>query len=422
VTRGRLAATALGIVIAGLVAVLAFLLVAQPWEDNPVSPFPSASAVAGASPAASPHDPPQPSVSPSGTASPSPATGQGSWPMYGYDPARTRFNPNVSLRPPYRVRWRFATHQLLEFPPAIDGDLVFFTTNGGDIYGLDAETGREIWHRHYGGKFASSPTVYDGVVYLTSLNGWLFALHRDTGKGIWRYRYGSPSECSPLIWGRWVIAGCWNGSVYALDRFKHKLQWRFPTGAKVTGSPALLDDRLVFGSYDGNVYCLDYRGRLKWRHHAGRYVVGSDNFYATAALAYNTAYIGSIGGAMYALDLRTGNQRWSAGTGAYVYSSAAVWKDRVFVGSYTSRLLCFDAGSGRLRWSFPTGRPVSGSPSVIDGVVYVSSFAKRTWALDARTGKRLWAFGDGRYTPAAAGKDILYLTGSQTLYALVEKR
>jgi outer membrane protein assembly factor BamB len=125
---------------------------------------------------------------------------------------------------------------------------------------------------------------------------------------------------------------------------------------------------------------------------------------------------------MYALDLRTGNVRWSAGTGAYIYSSAAVWRNSVFVGSYTAQLLAFRASNGRLRWRFPTGRPVSGAPSVIDGVVYVSSFAKRTWALDARTGRKLWSFPDGRYTPVAAGKDILYLTGSQTLYALVEKR
>jgi outer membrane protein assembly factor BamB len=206
--------------------------------------------------------------------------------------------------------------------------------------------------------------------------------------------------------------------VYAVDIATHKLAWRFQTGGKVTGSPALLGDRLVIGSYSGSVFCLNYDGRRIWSYHAGLYLFSSDEFYATPALAYDTVYIGSIGSSIYAIDLKTGNQRWVAHTGDWVYSSPAVWEGFVYEGSYDHKLYALDAATGRVRWTFNAGSPISGSPTVLNGVVYFSSLGGRTWGLDARIGTVVWTFDDGRYTPVTAGTSILFLCGHRTLYAL----
>jgi outer membrane protein assembly factor BamB len=167
---------------------------------------------------------------------------------------------------------------------------------------------------------------------------------------------------------------------------------------------------------------VDYDGNVKWRFRATRFWVAADKFYATPALAYHTAYIGSIGNTIYAIDLVTGHQRWATHTGGWVYSSPAVWRDLVFEGSYDRTFYALDAASGKVRWRFRVDSPVSGSPTVIDGVVYFSSLDRHTWGLDCRTGTVLWQFADGRYTAVTAGLNTLYLCGSQTLYALVEKR
>ena len=69
----------------------------------------------------------------------------GNWPTYGYDVARTRFNPAIALRPPYKVRWEFHAHDLLEFPPSIYGNDLYFCTEHGYVYCLDATTKKVLW-------------------------------------------------------------------------------------------------------------------------------------------------------------------------------------------------------------------------------------------------------------------------------------
>ena len=39
------------------------------------------------------------------------------WPMYGLNPARTRYLPAKGIKPPFRLLWRYTERPLLEFPP-----------------------------------------------------------------------------------------------------------------------------------------------------------------------------------------------------------------------------------------------------------------------------------------------------------------
>ena len=91
-------------------------------------------------------------------------------------------------------------------------------------------------------------------------------------------------------------------------------------------------------------------------------MLSSNQFYATAALAYDTAYIGGTGGGIYAFDLSNGGLRWSFATGGYVYSSPAVWRDLVFEGSYDDYFYALNAASGKLVWRFYAGAPSRARP------------------------------------------------------------
>ena len=66
------------------------------------------------------------------------------WPVYHYDLAHTGYLP-ARIGPPFKERWVFSGHVLMEFPPIIaDGSLYFMRNNGG-IYRLDADTGKVKW-------------------------------------------------------------------------------------------------------------------------------------------------------------------------------------------------------------------------------------------------------------------------------------
>ena len=358
-----------------------------------------------------------PSPSPSSVAA---QLALGNWPTYGYDAARTRFNPAIGLRPPYRVKWRFRAHDLLEFPPSIFRDSLYFSTEHGYVYCLDAATSHLRWRFNLHAKSASTPAVAGQAVYAGSIGGRLVALDRRTGRLLWQISGLGAIESSPLVWHGRLFFGSLDDHIYAVGVRSHRIVWRYATGGPVKGSVAELDGHFVVGSYDGAVYCLAYDGSLLWRRATGG-LLSSNQFYATPALAYDTAYLGGTGGGIYAFDLGNGGLRWSFTTGGYVYSSPAVWRNLVFEGSYDDYFYALNAASGKLVWRFYAGGPVSGSPTVLDGIVYVSSFVGRTWGLDARSGHVLWSFPDGKYSPVTADRRTLYLNGYHTLYALSPK-
>ena len=358
-----------------------------------------------------------PSPSPSSVAA---QVALGNWPTYGYDAARTRFNPAIGLRPPYRVKWRFRAHDLLEFPPSIFRNSLYFSTEHGYVYCLDAATSHVQWRFNMHGqvRLDTGGRRPDGLRRLDRRPPR--GPRPQDGRLLWQIAGLGAIESSPLVWHGRVFFGSLDDHVYAVGVKSHRSSGATPPADRSRARWPCLNGHFVVGSYDGAMYCLAYDGSLLWRRSTGG-VLSSNQFYATPALAYNTAYVGGTGGGIYAFDLSNGGLRWSFATGGYVYSSPAVWRNLVFEGSYDGFFYALNAASGRVVWRFSAGGPVSGSPTVLDGIVYVSSFVGRTWGLDARTGHVVWTFPDGKYSPVTADRRTLYLNGYHTLYALSPK-
>jgi outer membrane protein assembly factor BamB len=354
------------------------------------------------------------------------------WPMYGYDAQRTHVAPS-KLRPPFRRQWWFGARSLLEFPPAIGFDRLYFTNNRGTTFAISARAGGRAWRRFSKRCAASGPALSGTLVFQVFLNkrpcnstrsgltGQVVAYYNGSGKVRWAKTIG-PSETSPLVVGGRLYVGDWNGDVYALNANTGRVHWKYHTGGKVKGGLAFADGRVYAGSYDHHVYCLrSHDGKLLWRASAQERFGSAANFYSTPAVAYGRVYIGGTDGKVYSYGATSGKLRWSHDTGGYVYSSPAVWRQRVYAGSYSGKFFAFDAATGDVRWEFDAHRQISGSPTVLAGVVYFATLDKRTYALNALTGKQIWTFPDGQYSPVVADKKRVYLVGHARLYGLVER-
>jgi outer membrane protein assembly factor BamB len=359
------------------------------------------------------------------------------WPTYGFDAQRTRYAPDFRLRPPFRVLWTVRGKSLIEFPPAVAYERLYFGTNNGRFLAVDVDSGEIVWERQFGRCTAASPMVADGVVYMGLMvptpcgkdsdrdaPGYLLALDADTGQELWRFRAGA-IESSPLLVDGVLYVGSWDENVYAVDARTGRARWSFQTGDEVKGAAAYGKGTVFIASYDGNVYALDARsGKLRWEAAAQDRLGGQGNWYATPAVAYGRVFIGNTDGKVYAFGARSGELLWAQSTGSYIYSSAAVWDRKVFVGSHDGRLYALDAATGDQVWSFDAGAAISGSPTVLAGIVYASTVRgpERTYGVDARSGRRVWTFPDGKYTPVVADEERVYLTGYTRIYGLEPKR
>jgi outer membrane protein assembly factor BamB len=363
------------------------------------------------------------------------------WALYGYDLGRTRyFNAPASLAPPLRVGWSYNDFALLEFPPVIYGNSMFFLDDNGWAKALDTRNGHQLWARRVGTLAAASPaiSVSDRRVIMPLLsvsghspgNGRVVALSMRNGHVLWSRPIPAGSETSPVVWGRSVYLGDQSGTIYSLRTRDGHLNWTYHASAAVKGGPALSGGVLYFGDYAGRAYAVRAsNGSQVWAvaTNGAHFGFGSGNFYSTPAVAFGRVYMGNTDGRVYSFAMRTGELAWATGTGAYVYASAAVADIRglgptVYLGSYDGNFYAFDAQSGAIRWSHPSGGKISGAATIVGNVVYYSDLGtKTTLGLDARTGRTVFRFPDGAFNPVIADYGAIYLDGYGAINQLVRR-
>jgi outer membrane protein assembly factor BamB len=349
------------------------------------------------------------------------------WPMYGLNPARTRYLPAKGIKPPFRKLWRFKDKPLLEFPPIYVGGKLYFVNNNGFAYALDADTGKTLWERRIGELNASSPTYYRHRLFIVNLvPGHIVKLDARTGRTIWKKSLPGRAESSPVIVDRTVYFGCEDGGLYALSTISGNVRWVAQLGGPVKAAPAYYGGRLYVGDYGGYMNAVDAKsGKVVWQSGSlGPGFGASGQFYSTPAVAYGRVYSGNNDGRVYSFDISDGELAWSYSTGGYAYSGPTVANTQhspptVFIGSFDGNVYALDAKDGSERWSRSAGGQVIGSLSAVGDIVYAAEFSDgSTSGFMMRSGKKVFQYPYGTYTPVISDGRRLYLTGYSSITAL----
>ena len=275
--------------------------------------------------------------------------------------------------------------------------------------------------------------------------GGLFAVDMLSGKVKWTYRptfsSGTASVSTPpAVSGDLVItpfAAAYPGAVVAVSLAAGKEVWRGPDPVQNAAVAAHADLVYVFGK-NGYFYAMDAStGHERWKVAfatnraacASRPIVRDDSIYFTGSAGATPGDAAKPAGYyLFALDARTGQERWRYRAEApdtpsgVCLSQPVVTADTIFAAGDT-RLYAVQGATGRDRWQpVEVRRPVEGQvrPVEVHGLVDAGSLligmtSGYLIAFEKDSGRTAWEIA-GQYrdtTPAmAVAGNVLYFQGS----------
>ena len=153
--------------------------------------------------------------------------------------------------------WNHTVRLTVSSAPAVSEGRVYICSHFGYLYALSAASGKELWHFTVSDNVQRikdySPTVAGGVVYVRSSDGGeLYAVDASTGDLKWENTGSFYVRGSAAIVGDVVYSG-----TSALNASTGEELWHFPTESnKVSASPAVSNGVLYVASMDGYFYAI----------------------------------------------------------------------------------------------------------------------------------------------------------------------
>jgi outer membrane protein assembly factor BamB len=227
------------------------------------------------------------------------------------------------------------------------------------------------------------------------------------GQVIWQVA-GTGWSITPSHDSSRVFFGTMDHRVIALDRETGKQLWEASTGVGPGGATAgtntlVVGDVVVIGDVD--IYAFDREtGERRWVFQANDLdETGRDRLSADSA----TIFASSLYGRVYAIDAKSGTQRWMAqipgGTERTSTFDPTVSNGAVYVGTWhethplTGGLAALDAATGEILWihDFTPRSPELDSycrshPVVTESLVIASAADGIVYGLDRATGETHW--------------------------------
>ena len=144
---------------------------------------------------------------------------------------------------------------------------------------------------------------------------------------------------------------------------------------------------------------------------------------AAAVIADGVVYVGSADKFLYALDLKTGAEKWKTQLGI-ITASPGVNGDRVYVGDGDGKVYCLDRTKGSVLWTFDddqqTGQ-ITAAPNFDGDNVLIPTHNSTLYCLD-KNGKKLWDFRiEGPiYGGVAVADGKTFLAGCDSLLHVID--
>ncbi|HXX19514.1 MAG TPA: PQQ-binding-like beta-propeller repeat protein [Candidatus Acidoferrum sp.] len=342
----------------------------------------------------------------------------GEWLTQGRDFGKGHYSPLAQINTTNVGRlgfaWQYDTNTIrgLEATPIVVDGVMYTSGSIGQVYALDAKTGKEIWtydphndmrvnQRACCDEVNRGVAVWRGKVYVASFDGHMIALDAATGRELWRAdtvidkKKAYTSTGAPQIAGKVVVIGNAGaeydarGYVSAYDLDTGKLAWRFFT---VPGDPSKPQENPEL-----DVALKTWDPKSNWPMGGGGTVWGD--------MAYDPdldlVYFGTGNGTYYDQSKRSP----AGGDNLYIASILAIHAD-------TGRLAWYYQEAPGDAWDYDATQPIILTDLKIGGtnrkVLMQAAKTGFFYVLDRKTGQVLSA---EKFVPVTWADDVDLKTG-----------
>jgi eukaryotic-like serine/threonine-protein kinase len=284
------------------------------------------------------------------------------------------------------VKWTYDAGEEIKSSPLLAAGSLYFGDELGKLHALDAKTGKLRWSFTAEGPITGGPNQADGVLVVGSYDNRIYGLSAKDGKELWRLETGGYVNGTPAIAGKTVIASGCDGTLRLVDLKSGKQLAEVAVGTYVAASPAVDGNLAIFGTFDNDVVAFDLAKKaIAWRY---KNPAREFPYYSSAALAGGLAVIGGRDKALHAIELKTGQGRWTKNFQARIDASPVAAGDRVYVADHAGVLAGFKLQDGTETWRYESGEDFAASPAVGGGKLLIGSVQGK-----------LYAFGTPRKSP-----------------------
>jgi len=229
----------------------------------------------------------------------------------------------------------------------------------------------------------------------------------------WRAEASWPFSLA--VRGRDTVVAMGGHRIVTLDTATGRERWRAEVAQTTHYEPALDADTVLVSADDRFVAFERRSGARRWEASVGEHAAGA---VLTRAGSDAIALVTTERGVVAALDVRTGQARWSARFPGDIWAApaadATAGVGAVLWAGDEERLHVFDLATGAVRWESVVEAGAS-APVIRNGLVVLGegngNFAARVVARDLTSGAERWsvpapASFESGVTPGAAGDDV----------------
>lgn len=281
--------------------------------------------------------------------------------VFGSDPV----NPPAELEDitptsTIKVDWSIGLGKMdrFAFSPAIQNDFVYACSHEGDVYQLDAKTGKAVWHTELKIPLSGGVGVGGGLILVGSTKGQLIALNT-SGKKVWGANLSSEIQGAPRYFNDLVIVRTSDQHIYGIDAVDGRKKWVFerntPSLALKTNAGIVVDGGAVYAGFPGGkmVAIRADNGKMIWESTIAqpkgvteieRIADVTSLPYVDGPLVYAVAFQGRVA----AIDRKSGKMVWNRDISSYAGLTYA--EDKIYVSHALGSVYSLAYNNGKTFW------------------------------------------------------------------------